>query len=151
MSPEARSRLVELDALSREARQFYDYAAAVLPASPLRERCLRLGRAKAELVVLLAFRLRGGRDPRHLPRGAPWLRDGLDRAYAGARGGLAGADPARIGGELQRIEAAVAETCRREAAGSGDADCRRELTWVLPMLQRCRDELAPAGEPAYSV
>ena len=42
MSPEAHARLVELDAVARACREFYEYATAVLPASPLRLRCQRL-------------------------------------------------------------------------------------------------------------
>ena len=47
MSPVAHARLVDLDAITRQSRDFYDYAAAVLPASALRERCQRLAHAKA--------------------------------------------------------------------------------------------------------
>jgi hypothetical protein len=152
MSPEAHARLIELDAATREAREFYDYAAAVLPASVLREHCRRLGQAKAELIALLALRLRGGRDARGTVRTLPpWLRERVSLAYARARIGLGAPDPARLWEELARIEAAVAEACRRQATDSGDADCRRELEWVLPMLHRCRDEFAPAAGPAYSV
>jgi hypothetical protein len=151
MSPDAHARLVELDAVSREAREFYDYAAAVLPASALRDRCLRLGQAKAELVALLALRLRGGRDERRAQARPGGLLERVPQAYARARIGLATPDPGRLWDELERIEAAVAEACRLHASGSGDADCRRELGWILPVLQRCRDEFAPAADAAYSV
>jgi hypothetical protein len=148
MSPEAHARLVELDALTRDARELYGYAAAVLPASTLRDRCQRLAQAKSELVALLALRLPlgAGRTP-DAPQLAPspWLRERVAAALARVRIGLATPDPARIWDELQRVEAAVADACRAQALESGDADCRRELGWLLPLVERGRDEFAPAA------
>ena len=158
MSPEAHARLVELDALTRDARELYDYAAAVLPASALRDRCQRLSRAKSELVALLALRLPLGArifmddtTTDAADASGPWLRERIAASLARARIGLATPDPGRLWDELERVETAVADACRRQATDSGDADCRRELRWVLPLVERCRDEFAPATPAAYSV
>ena len=147
MSPEAHLRLVELDALSREGRDFYQHAAAVLPDSPLRECCLRLARTKAELVVLLAQRLRGGRDPRLAA--APVAGDGgrLDVGYGGARKGLKAGDAPALSKELLRIEAAVVGTSDARARDSDDIDCRRALAWALPVLRLGLEQLQAGGAP----
>ena len=153
MSPEAHLRLVELDALSREGRDFYQHAAAVLPDSPLRECCLRLARTKAELVVLLAQRLRGGRDPRLAP--APVTADGGrlgvsytgDVGYGGARKGLKAGDAPALSKELLRIEAAVVGTSDARARDSDDIDCRRALAWALPVLRLGLEQLQAGGAP----
>lgn len=143
MSPEAHARLVELDGLARASREFYEYAAAVLPASSLRERCQRLARAKAEIVALLALRL-----PMAIPHAAmrpPLDRELADRIAVGlkrARSGLATPEPSRLWDELQRVEAVQAAACRQVAADSPDADCRREVAWIVPLLELCRDEFA---------
>lgn len=146
MSPEAHRRLVELDALSREARAFYEHAAAVLPASALRERCQRLARTKAELVALLAQRLRGGRDPRSARGPTPSGPDPAGAGYAGARVDLDTADLAPLASALQRIEAAMATSCAAQAAGNADADCRRVMAWVLPVLECCLEQVRPRGD-----
>ena len=159
MSPEAHARLVEIDDVARALREFYEYAAAVLPASTLRERCQRLARAKAEIVAIVALRLPQPRgqaaavdldaagdetvDGTQPPRSA--LAQRIGRGLARARGGLATPDPSRLWDELQRVEDALAEACRQSAVDSGDVDSRRELAWLLPLLERCRDEFAPAA------
>lgn len=145
MSPEAHRRLVELDALSREARAFYEHAAAVLPASALRERCLRLARTKAELVALLALRLRGGHLSATRARAS---RFAAPATYAHARMGHGTPDLARLSDDLQRIEASVAQACEAQAAGSADADCRRVMAWVLPVLECCLEQVQPGEHPA---
>ena len=146
MSPEAHARLVELDGVVRASREFYEYAAAVLPASTLRERCQRLARMQGEIIALLAQRLPlqgrpAGPDPAARRSDLPQQ---IARVLDRARSGLATPDPSRLWDELQRMEAAKAEACRYGATGSRDADCRRELNWLLPLMQRCRDEFAPA-------
>ena len=145
MSPEAHARLVELDEVSRASREFYEYAAAVLPASTLRERCQRLALAKQELVALLALRLpltpRGCGDSAVRDGTADWV-DKLGRGLGRARAGLATPDPSRLWDELQRLEVAGMQACRQQADATEDADCRRELSWLLPLLERCRDEFA---------
>lgn len=149
MSPEAHARLVDLDAITRQSRDFYDYAAAVLPASALRERCQRLAHAKAELVALIALRLPQSAAP---SAGAPPpLRARVDHALRRARASLSTPHPGQLWDELRRVESAIAEDCRRYATGSGDADCRRELAWLLPLCERCRDEFVPERDLAQSV
>ena len=150
MSPHAHRRLVELDAVSREARDFYEHAAAVLPASPLRERCLRLARTKAELVALLAQRLHGGHDPRVTRLPMSRHRSFAGSGYARARAGLGAADRAPLGQELQRIEAAMAQACAAQANGDEDADCRRVMAWVLPVLACCLEQ-ARSGDGVRSL
>ena len=145
MSPEAHERLVDLDAVSREARAFYGQAAARLPASSLRECCLRLETAKAELVALLAIRLRGGPGVAGSRAAAP-LREQLAPAFLRARRELVRAPP-NCRESMAWIEATVVDACRRAASGSADADCRRVMAWALPMLQRCHDELRPGARP----
>ena len=144
MSPEAHARLVELDAVARACREFYEYATAVLPASPLRLRCQRLAQAKSELVAVLALRL---------PQPAPppvddaptavaatdGLRERIERALRRARAGLSTPDPARLWDEFQRIEAVIAAACAQAGRGD-DADSRREMARLLPLVERCRDE-----------
>ena len=146
MSPEAHARLVELDEVSRASREFYEYAAALLPASTLRERCQRLALAKQELVALLALRLPlatlHDAHAATTPRPAPDWVDNLDRGLGRARVGLATPDPGRLWDELQRLEIAVTDACRRQVGATDDADCARELAWLLPLLERCRDEFA---------
>ena len=150
MSPDAHSRLVELDALSRQAREFYEYAAAVLPASALRDRCLGLARTKAELVALLAQRLQGGRDSRLVGTPAPRLLESVGAIYARARTHVTAPDTARLSDALHRVEATVTQACEAQASGSSDADCRQAMAWVLPVLRRCLDQ-ARGGGPAPSL
>ena len=143
MSPEAHARLVELDAVARACREFYEYATAVLPASPLRLRCQRLAQAKSELVAVLALRLPQPAQPPvdGLPAVAATdgLRERIERALRRARAGLSTPDPARLGDEFQRIEAVIAAACAQGGRG-GDADSRREMARLLPLVERCRDE-----------
>ena len=141
MSPDAHARLVELDALSREGREFYQYAATVLPASALRERCQRLLRTKSELVALLAQRLHGGRDPRGALVPAPRPRERIGPAYARVRACLGAPDASQLAGELARIEAAMARACAAQASSSRDADCRQAMAWVLPVLECCLEQV----------
>jgi len=154
MSPEAHAILVELDAVSRAAREFYDYASAVLPASTLRSRCQRLARAKSELVAVIALRLQ------HPRVGAPPQHRLLDRISSGlgrVRSGLATPEPAWLGDELERMENAIVEHYEHAAAGSDDVSTRCELMRLLPLLQRCRSEISSgsAADPnlgaAYSM
>jgi hypothetical protein len=149
MSPEAHARLVDLDAITRQSRDFYDYAAAVLPASTLRGRCQRLAHAKAELVALLALRLPQAAVP--LPRPPPPLRARVEQSLRRARASLSTPHPGQLWDELRRLESAITEDCRLHATGSGDADCRRELAWLLPLCERCRDEFVPERDLAQSV
>ena len=143
MSPEAHARLVELDAVARACREFYEYATAVLPASPLRSRCQRLAQAKSELVAVLALRLPQPAQPPvdGLPAVAATdgLRERIERALRRARAGLSTPDPARLWDELQRIEAVIAAACAQAGRGD-DADSRREMARLLPLVERCRDE-----------
>jgi hypothetical protein len=145
MSPEAHACLVDLDAASRDALAFYQYAAIALPSSATRECCLRMEKAKGELVALLALRLGRGRQRgiRAL-RGASPLRDRLAPAFAHARSELQGS-PAGCHAAIERIEATLLDACQRAAGDSHDADCRRLMAWALPMLQRGRDEFGIAA------
>ena len=149
MSPEAHARLVDLDAITRQSRDFYDYAAAVLPASALRERCQRLAHAKAELVALLALRLPQVAAP--VAAVSEPLRPRVERSLRRARANLSTPHPGQLWDELRRVEAAIAEECRQHATGSDDVDCRRELGWLLPRCERCRDEFVPERVFAQSV
>lgn len=149
MSPEAYAQLVTFDALSRKGREFYQHAAAVLPGRAQSERYLRVARAKAEVVALLALRLRvGGGEDRSRVRMEQAFGAGWKQAYALARPGLAAGDPRRLHEQLRTLERALAQACDDAIASTRDADCRRELRWLLPLLQRCLDELGSEAPPA---
>lgn len=148
MSPEARATLLEIVTLARDGREFYEYAEMVVPDPGLRERFSRLARSKSDVLALAASRLNPIDEPAASRR---QFRLGMRAAFTQLRSRLAQLDPPSLLTELDRLEEQLIYHYTWLLAGSGDENTRRELNNLLPVLQRCRDELAnPASRTAES-
>lgn len=142
MSPEAQSTLHEIVTIARDGREFYEYAEMVVADESLREPFSRMAQAKSDVVALVASRLNAIDEPE--PSRREFRRD-IRAALTRLRGLLLAEDSAELLGGLGDIEERLIYHYTWVLAGSGDEATRRELGNLLPVLQRCRDELIGAG------
>ena len=149
MTPEAQATLQEIVAIARDGKEFYEYAGMVVDEPMLRERFDRLARAKSDVVALVASRLSTSAEPEPIRRE---FRAGVRATLTRIRSALAIEQPALTLAELERLEEHLIYHYTWVLAGTGDDDTLRELRNLLPVLQRCRDEIAGsalrAAEPA---
>ena len=143
MSPEAQSTLQEIVAIARDGKEFYEYAAMVTPDPSLGEGFSRLARAKSDVIAVVGSRLSAVREPEP---GRREFRIGVRASLTDIRASLGRAEPGALLGELARLEEHLIYHYTWVLAGTGDESTRRELGNLLPLLKRCRDEIAmPAG------
>lgn len=147
MSPEAQATLREIVAVSRAGKEFYEYACMVVRDPALCERLARLGQCKSDVIALIASRLSHAPPPGRLRRE---FNAGVVASLARLRETLAGNDTATLLRELERIEESVIYHYTWLLAGSADPGTRQELGNLLPVLQRCREELTPPAPPRQS-
>ena len=144
MSPEAQATLREIVAVSRAGKEFYEYASMVVRDPPLGERLTRLGHCKSDVIALIASRLsQASEQGRHHHE----FHASIMAKLARLREGLGSNDPEALLRELERVEESVIYHYTWQLAGSADPVTRQELANLLPVLQRCREELAPPSRP----
>ena len=144
MSPEAQATLREIVAVSRAGKEFYEYASMVVRDPPLGECLTRLGQCKSDVIALIASRLS------HSPvqgRQHHEFHASIMANLARLREELGSNDAEALLRELERVEESVIYHYTWQLAGSADPVTRQELANLLPVLQRCREELAPATAP----
>ena len=148
MSPEAQATLREIVAVSRAGKEFYEYASMVVRDPPLGECLTRLGQCKSDVIALIASRLS------HAPAQGSQHHEfhaGIMAKLARLREGLGSNDPEALLRELERVEESVIYHYTWQLAGSADPVTRQELANLLPVLQRCREELAPPSASGPSI
>lgn len=147
MSPEAQATLREIVAVSRAGKEFYEYASMVVRDPPLGECLARLGECKSDVIALIASRLSDASGPERTRRE---FHASIMASLARLREGLGSNDPEALLRELEQVEESVIYHYTWQLAGSADPVTRQELANLLPVLQRCREELAPLSAPGQS-
>jgi hypothetical protein len=147
MSPEAQATLREIVAVARAGKEFYEYACMVVRDPVLCERLARMGQCKSDVIALIASRLSHAPPPGRARRE---FHAEVMAELARLREALGASEPAALLRELERIEESVIYHYTWQLAGSADSGTRQELGNLLPVLQRCREELAPPAAPRPS-